>query len=195
MVPGRSAKRKGAKKGKSPRGPVLRLERSYPNQPVVTHMVPCASIPLSFTVTTGIVSAAIDFAATVAVLDWTPRFTQLYEEFRVVSGEASIQMMSSSNTGVMCFFWDEKTSTAPTAGAANERALIRKSCSDITKAVVTWHARDLADLAYQPIGTTYHPVFLKVYTDTANFNAPITAIPAVVISCRLIIQFRGFVTQ
>ncbi len=60
---------------------------------------------------------------------------------------------------------------------------------------MTWRARDLVDLQYTPCGTGVTPVALCVYTDAANFGAPITVTDLGIIEFEFQIEFRGFETN
>jgi len=161
----------------------------------VEHWVPCSSIPLNFTVTTGVISSSVDFNPTAAVTNWNPRFSDLYEEFRIMEVAMTINSASSTNSGIFRMFWDEKSSSVPTAGAANERGTIIHACSDLRPRIAKWLAKDLADLDYIPILTSVHPVYFKLYTDSANYGSPIVATMAVVLTSKMRIQFRGYITQ
>lgn len=166
---------------------------SYKDQPIPILKVPGNGGVITTTVTTGVISVA--FACdTSTVTDWANRFSSLFEEYRLVRVDAKIDTFSVLNPGLLKIFFDEKSSTVPTAAAALERSQRDIAASNTGRHVVTWRVRDIADLVYSPTGTNYTPVWLKIYTDNGNLGSSIVATPYGFVSFMYTFQFRGYST-
>jgi len=169
--------------------------RSYPNQPIASHLVPCIPTAITTANTTGLLSLNIQIDPTVLVQSWATRFQTLYEEYRVIGAIAKIHFFSSVIPGVLATYWDEKTPfTAPVLADATDRSIRRTSLSQTDHPLLMrWTAKDLLDLQYTPIATSNPSVGLALFTNNANFGAP-TVGPVAVgnVELQLHIQFRGF---
>ncbi len=153
--------------------------------------LPCTPSLLSTTVTTGVISAAIQIGSG-QITGFTSRFGSTFDEFRILKCKVDIRSVTAS-TGVSVMFFDEKSISAPTANESFER--IGSRCPNTNakpnpKSMV-WKARDLLDLQYTAIGGSVTPVTFKVYTDTANWGAPSSVTALWIIEPTLTIEFRG----
>ncbi len=92
------------------------------------------------------------------------------------------------------FYLDEKNSTNPSAGTALDHTRIEISNVPQTSDKlyeIGWVANDLLDLEWTPVTTSYTPVWLKAYTDVANFGSNSTTVATFLLSGALRVQFRG----
>jgi hypothetical protein len=149
---------------------------------------------LSTTVGTGVISANFTPADVVANTTlWATRFLLTYEEYRVVACRITIRMFSSTNPGLICFFFDEKSATLPSATVALEKASVKLSASaNNSERIMMWRPTDFTDLNYNAVGTSFSPVNFKVYTDTSNFGSSAVVTPYLMLEISSLVQFRGF---
>jgi hypothetical protein len=197
---GRNRGRKGAtiKRGGRARGvwnPRMELSdsASYAGQQHFRVKLTGAVQLSAFTVTTGVVTQA--YAVTAAdIIGFATRFGSTFDEYRILGFDARVRPVGA-NSGVAAMWFDEKNTAAPTANEANERSLSLYSNSNAasnTQITLRWRAHDLLDLQYTPIGTTsVQPVTFKIYTDNANYGAPITAVGAWLVEPLYYVEFRG----
>jgi hypothetical protein len=168
---------------------------AYSGQQRATLRLTGESTILSTTVTTGVIAQSLAIDKT-AIGDFATRFASTFDEYRVLKASIKIRPLAVS-TGVTRFFFDEKTSSTPSATQAAERVgqtLANNSAAHASTRSMSWRARDLGDLAYQSIGGSTATVWLKVYTDTANFGAPIAVTPLWLIEYNITFEFRGLKT-
>lgn len=170
---------------------------SYALQPRARHWIPAISAKILTTVTTGVYAFAYPMDPTQVISSWSARFPTLYEEYRVIAVKATVRPFSVTNPGVALLYWDEKTPfTTPSALSSRQRFAKQIALASANRpAVMTWRARDLVDLQYTPCATGVTPVALCIYTDTANYGAPIVATDVGVIEFEFLIEFRGFETN
>lgn len=175
--------------------PNLDLRPSFKGQVLASIIVPQFPVVYSTTVATGVISAALAVDPVTLSYGWATRFGALYEEFRIVKCKAVINFFSSTNPGQINFWWDEVANTAPTVAAAAERTVLRLAAgSNQSRHVISWTPSDLKDLQYSPVGTSVNPVYLKIYTDNANYGATAVATQYMTIQLLATIQFRGLHT-
>ncbi len=174
------------------RSPLYQNIRSYALQPLAQHVVPATSLKL--TSTTGTVASATVVDPTTIVTSWATRFGALYEEYRIVGVRAQTNFFSSTNSGIIAAYWDEKTPfTTPTATIVQQRSTYKTSLSATDRPLrMNWVPKDLLDLEYTPILTGVSPVAICFYTDTAVFGSPNTSVGLAEVSLYLTIQFRGY---
>jgi len=144
------------------------------------------------TVTTGVIQATYA-VSTAAILGFASRFGNAFDEYRILGAELRITPATAS-TGVSKTWFDEKATGVPTSNEAQERTnlpLANTNAMSKSQRVMRWRARDLLDLQYTPIGTVIQPVTWKLYTDAANWAAPVTATTLFIIESVLTIEMRG----
>lgn len=149
---------------------------------------------LTTTVTTGVIAVTYAVAPVANIFGWATRFQNSFEEYRLLGVRFYIRPITAS-TGVTKFWFDEKSTSNPTANEAQERtvvAVLPNTNANVASAkMVSWRARDLLDLEYSAIGAATQPVNFKIYTDTASFGAPVVATTLWLIEPEYHIEFRG----
>jgi len=128
-----------------------------------------------------------------AINAFATRFGATWSEYRITEVIMKIRMMSSINPGLVQFWFDEQSITAPTATEAVQRAALSMSASDIAPRSIVWRPTDINDLTYVPIGTTQTVCSYKTYTDNANFGSANTVVNYLVLAPLFRVQFRGIV--
>lgn len=165
---------------------------AYRGQPVAVMDLPCASYILSTTATTGVI--ANNFQLNVgSILNFTTRYGAAFSEYAIIGCEFKIRPLAAS-TGVSAFWFDDTITTAPTLNESMGRIAEKKSntnASPQSAFSMYWKARQLTDLTFNSTSTSYTAVNFKVYTDNANYNAPVTAAPMWLIQPVVKIILRG----
>jgi hypothetical protein len=170
---------------------LILLVPSYPKQVVWQSWLPAAPRKLTTTVTTGLIADAYVVSFGIPT-NFATRFGSTWVEARVVKARFSVRMFSSTNTGVLRFWYDEKLASAPTLAEAQERAILSINASDITsRPQAQWVCTDIGDLGYLSIGSPATKVTFKSYTDNANFGSSIVALDYCEIIPEVLVQFRG----
>jgi hypothetical protein len=165
---------------------------AYAGQQRVTFVLPYDTLVSATTVTTGVISVAIPLQFS-SIQSFSTRFGSTFDEARLLSATVKIRPVNVSS-GVTRFFFDEKSSSAPSIADAQERVgLTLPNTSANTAAVtrMTWRARDLLDLEYSPIGSTVPSAYFKIYTDLATFGAPATVTQLWFIEIDYTVELRG----
>lgn len=167
--------------------------QSYAGQTRYRVELPSLSTVRSTTVTTGVI--AFNFGVSAAeITGFASRFGNTFDEYRIVGARVLIRPCSAS-TGVSSMWFDEKSPSAPTANESNERfgdRLCNSNAMSKSFTQMRWSARDLLDLEFTDTGTTsVTPVTFKVYTDAANWGAPITVTPLWVLEMFITFEFKG----
>jgi hypothetical protein len=166
---------------------------AYQQQDVVRMRVKASPYVLSTTVTTGVISSAFALEPTSKIGDFGARFQSTFDEYMVTKVRLRIRPLTTA-TGVSSFFFDEKSSTAPTLAMANERQstiLSHAQANSSSFKVMNFITRDLLDLQFTDITTGKILGYFKVYTDTANFGAPIAVTALWIIEPEFTILFKG----
>jgi len=128
---------------------------------------------LSTTITTGVIASAISINFG-QVTGFLTRFNSTFDECRILGCDVRITPVSASS-GVSKMWFDEKSSSTPTANEAQERTampLANTNTMSKSRTLMRWRARDLLDLQYNAVSATATPVTFKVYTDLATWGAP-----------------------
>jgi len=190
------SKRRGLKKPKQPLAVRVRQELSdgnaYRSQQKCVLTVPGTPFLLTTTITTGVISA-LAAVGTGAITSFAARFGSTFDEYRVLGANLKITPVAAS-TGVSKLWFDEKSNAAASLVDSQERnalALANTNAMSKSQAVMKWRARDLLDLQYTPIATATTPVYWKLYTDTANWGAPVAVTALWLVEVDTIIEFRG----
>jgi len=148
---------------------------------------------VSTTITTGVISDSVGVSPINQVESFAARFGSTFDEYRTLSARAKIRILAPS-TCVTRFFWDEKSASNPTLADSAERVgktLCNNSANPKSAATMSWRARDLLDLQYVAIGTNFVPVYFKIYTDAANYGAPVAVTALVQVEIDITVEFRG----
>lgn len=193
------SKRRAAQKNKMTAvNPLLRLLPAFPGQ--VTFQCPLivGGGAVLTTVTTGVAAVALAISAG-EVNGWAARFGSTFEEFRITRCTTRLRMFSSTNPGVLTCWYDEKNTGAPTLNESESKPRLVDTfpCSSVDQVhKITWVPSDPLDLQYTATSTTsVVPVTFKVYTNAADWGAPIVATQVAHIDQEYIVQFRGMHSQ
>jgi hypothetical protein len=182
---------KRVKKTANPTKIFISLVPSYPKQVVWQSWLPAAPRKLTTTVTTGLIADAYTVSFGIPT-NFATRFGSTWVEARVVRAKFAVRMFSSTNSGVLRFWYDEKLASAPTLVEAQERAMLSVNASDITvRSAPEWTCTDITDLGYLSVSAPATKVTFKSYTDNANFGSSIIALDYCEICPEVLVQFRG----
>ena len=141
------------------------------------------------------IASVVSVDPTTVVDDWATRFASLWEEYRIVKVVADVTTFSSTLSGQLACYWDEQSSSAPTANSAERRGIFKFPLSaNNRKHIFRWNPTDYLDLEYKPVGTASTPVWFKLFSDSANYgtSAADQGKPVGTIVLTLNVQFRGF---
>jgi len=191
--------RNNAKAGKRPARSAqhrqdLELHPSFRGQPCATFK--CHGLPhlLTTTVTTGVVAAVTAVDPVTDVNSWATRFGALWREYRVVKATLEIELFNTANPGILSFYPEEVTSSAPSAATVNNVTTKRISCADVFKVHRhVWVPSGPQDLGYIQGTVSSASAWFKLYTDTANFGAPAVVTVLGVYTVTYVIQAREFI--
>jgi len=188
------ANRGGTRKSgqqKSMKALEVKLIRSYPNQAVWQVWIPGTPTKFTTTVTTGVI-AGTSIVNITNISAFATRFSSTFVEYRIIRARFRVRLFSSTNPGVLHFWIDEKTTSAPTLAEATERATLVVSASAIDRQPeLSWTAADPVDLAYNGTSTALNSATFKVYSNNANFGSSIVATDYLEIEPMFELQFRG----
>jgi hypothetical protein len=149
------------------------------------------SIPYTTATTTGIIAATYQIKAS-NINGFTTRFGSTFVEFRIIRASMKVNLSSSTNTGSIAMWFDEKSTSAPTSTEANERATVVCPAGCGRPQTMKWVVRDPVDMDYQPIGTlTLALATWKIYTDAAIFGSTGVATVYATVTPTFEVQFRG----
>ncbi len=185
-------------KGRNPsnfRGKEAQLElsliRTYPKQAVWETWLPGAPTKLVTTVTTGVIASTLPVSAT-SITSFTTRFASTFVEYRIIRAHWRLRFFSSTNPGVIQFWIDEKSASAPTLAEAQERAtrICSASGTNLTPSV-SWVCADPLDLQYIATSAATTVASFKSYTNNANFGSSIVATDYLEVEPEFQVQFRG----
>lgn len=143
----------------------------------------------------GNVAQNVSIDVTALLTNWT-HIATVFREYAVVGLKLEIRMANVVNgAGVVAVYLDESSATAPSAAEAMRRARLDVLINQQTvpgSYMLSWTPRDLLDLDYTASGTAFVPIYLKVYTDTVNFNAGSTTTGDVIITGAVALDLRGY---
>lgn len=166
---------------------------SYAGQQRAILTIPGTANLYSTTVTTGVIASRLPIGIN-NITDFAARFGTTFEEYRILSASYKIVCISAS-TGLTKMWLEEKdVLSTPTLNESREKThqnFPNSNNNAKSQRTMRWRARDLLDLEYQPIATTFNPVSLSIYTDTATLGAPATVTALWVIEPMVTIEFRG----
>jgi len=144
----------------------------------------------------GTINQAIQVANTL-ITAFSSRFSNTFDEYRILGCTFKVQSVSAPG-GLTAFWYDEKSTSAPTLNNAQERTIMSVLPNNDANArsygTFTWKAKDLLDLQYTSVATSVTPVTFKVYTDTANYASPAST-NIWFIQPVLTVEFRGIASN
>jgi hypothetical protein len=143
-------------------------------------------------VATGVIALSMDVSP-VNIDAFVARFSNTFQEYRIIRAKVTIRMFSSTNPGLIQFWWDENDTTTPTVSDAVQRFTqsVNASATSMDE-VFQWTASDPKDLQYTTTSGSYQvPVRFKAYTNNANFASSIVATDYFEVIPEFQFQFRG----
>jgi len=166
---------------------------AYAGQPVQEETIPCTSYILTTTATTGLIANVFGVTKD-AVVNFSTRYADLWSEYAIVGATIEITPLQQGASGVSAFFFDDFNTSVPTLNESMGR-IVRKlsnsAANPKSTTTMTWSARSLTDLTFQPTSVGYTAVNFKVYTDNTNYGSPTTATQLWLIRPKLKIILRG----
>jgi len=128
---------------------------------------------------------------------WATRFAGTFREYAIVGARLELRMNNVAVTaGILAAFLDEETAAAPTATQALNRPRLDVTVGPVFEPRayhLDWKPADILDLDFVDTGTTFTPVWLKLYTDQTNFGTTASTSGQVIITGSLALEFRGYV--
>jgi len=171
----------------------LTLVKTYPHQVVWETWLPATPIKVTTTVTTGVIATSL-LCNTGGIANFAVRFGSTFVEYRMIRVRMQIRFFSSTNPGVIQFWYDEKQTGAPSLADAQERAVLVCSAASVDRQpLLKWICSDTLDLQYSDIGALVTPVTFKAYSDNANFGSSVVATDYFELEPEFQYQFRGLV--
>lgn len=154
-------------------------------------------VPLSFVVQTiaaGALAAVIPIDTT-AVTNWV-EFAALFKEYAIVGARLELRPNAMATTsGYSAAYLDETSNAAPTASSTLQNARVDMLNAPVFRPGgyhITWTPRDILDLDYVATGTNFTPVYLKLFTDVANFGSNVATTGQWIITGSVAFEFRGY---
>jgi hypothetical protein len=165
--------------------------RAYLGQQYEVVVLPGTTGTLTTTVTSGVISYVE--TPSLSRVTGSSRFTAAWDEYRIIHVSYELYPLTVS-TGVICAWFDEKSSASPTTLEAQERNTAKFLCTNAHGKVhhMVWEPRDLLDLEYvSSSNTSTTSVYFKVYTEASGWGATAVATPIWVVKPTLTVEFRG----
>ena len=155
-------------------------------------------IPISqqtVAIAAGSLSAVIPMDVT-TVRNWSSRFAAIFREYAIVGARLEVRCQNvSPAAGLVAAYIEEQSAVAPTANEAADRPRLDMVAGPLTvpRAYrINWKPQDLLDLDFIPVGTTFTPAWLKLFTNTADFGTTAGTTGQVIVTGSLAMEFRGY---
>ena len=131
------------------------------------------------------------------IQDWATRFATLFREYAIVGARLELRPQNvSPASGIIVAYLDEQTSSVPTTAEALARPRLDMIAGPLTvpRAYhLDWTPADILDLDFVSVASTFTPVWVKMFTNVANFGAGAGMTGQVLITGSLALEFRGFI--
>lgn len=139
-------------------------------------------------------AVATAFAPSLNSVPNTASFKTTYDEFRIVGMRFHAQAVAA-NPGSTAFYIDDSDSSNPTTTTTWSRrptVLPNSSANYLSTKSWTYRCEDTVDLQFYPTatGSAYTPCALKIYSDAATMNSPISS-NLFLVWADLQVEFRG----
>lgn len=139
------------------------------------------------------------------VRDWANKWQTVFEEYRLLGLRAIVRLVSGTTTafpvppqGVAAIWLDEQNSGAPSsADSRSERHAELSlgpsimSVADQSICELSWTPHDLADMAWSPTSGATNPLYLKVFTNVADWGTRSDQSNRIQIEVAYRVLFRG----
>lgn len=149
--------------------------------------------PLKYTttVTTGVIASSTNILYSL-ISSFTTRFAT-WDEYRVVRVLFRIRFFSSTNPGIVRFWVEDRSSSAPTLAIAEAARGVVANASDVTREFrLDYKIMDPVYVDYTQLNATQSVGYFNVYTNNANYGASAAATDYCVVTPVFTIQFRGY---
>jgi len=166
----------------------------FRRQPNVVMRVISGTVPLATTVATGLISYVQTVDPTADIPNWSSRFASLYQKYRLLK-VACTATLTSASTGMAAAWFNDESSTPPTFPEAEEQAqnwFPLSNASSRSSHTFMWTATDLNNLFFNDVATSSVSTNFKIFTNAANYGAPITATNVLVMNYTYWLEFRGY---
>jgi len=153
--------------------------------------------PTTLTTAASVLSVTTSCDPIANITGFAARFGATFTEYRVLAVKVEVYptvgTATFTNTQVLVWF-DEANTNNPTSNEAKELVQplrIQMSAYQSPIKSMKWHARDLNDLAYTPVATSFSPVTVKYYSDGTwgAIGAAVTTLG--VARSWFLVEFRG----
>jgi hypothetical protein len=184
----------GSRMNSLKRNPLLRLEVEFPGQAHTQQWLSANPLRLITTVTSGEVSNSFALA-TSSIPNFTTRFAA-FQECRVVGARVRVELFSSTQPGMICHWFESGLDvSAPSATDAINQIVKRFPASDVfSPHGLQYIPSDPLELQWAPLtGTATIAGNYNVYTDNANYGAPIVVTALGIAQLDLLVQLRGLI--
>jgi hypothetical protein len=150
---------------------------------------------LTNTVTTGLLQFVLKLDPCSDIENLATRFGADYEEVRSLGVRVMLTALQGNTNGISAYWIDEKYSNAPTLSESQGKTvgwIMHSQTADRHKES-TWTPNDVADEAFvnATAGSIGNAAYFKVFTNNANYNAPITATSLFLVQATYVLEFRG----
>jgi hypothetical protein len=148
---------------------------------------------ITTTVTTGLIALATAIQAGL-VSNFNSRFGTTFDEYLIESFDLYINMCSSSNPGVINFWFETQSTSSPSAAdATNNKTKTISAGSNEKQWRLHFNPRNAVTQAWTPISTTTAPIgYLKTFTNNSTFASSVVATDYAVLTGTLHVAFRGW---
>lgn len=187
----RGGTRKSGQRGSMKADPALQLRPEYRGEPCVALKLNRSPLVQITTVTTGAV--AVDLPIRSAdIPTFSTRFAA-WKEWRIVKTVCRLKCLSSTATGIMNMWFDNQAYAPTSSLSQNERALRVNVSSVDREHTLTYTPHDVDEQAWTAVGTDFTSGYIKLFTNTADYGAPIVVTSVTLLDVLHTVQFRGFV--
>jgi hypothetical protein len=177
---------------------ILGADRSLSSErsvyPFVNLDVPIGQVTSLITAGGAAASVPLDLTQ---IPSFSTRFASLFREYAIVGARLELRLNNTlNNAGLVCGYLDEQSSAAPTANECASRPRLDMLLTQQFQPGsyrMSWKPRDLLDLDFVNTATTFTPVWLKIFTNVANFGTTASTTGQVIVTGTLALVFRGYV--
>lgn len=150
---------------------------------------------LTNTVTTGVLQYVLKLDPNADIENFSTRFGADYEEVRCLGAKVRINPLAGVSNGISAYWVDEKYASVPTLTESTGKTVgwIQHSSSADRAKSLTWKPNDIADSSFvvATAGSIGNAAYFKVYTNNAQYNAPIVATSLFMVQVTYVLEFRG----
>jgi len=154
-------------------------------------------IPSFAAIVAGGLTTVLSISASAALIENWAAFSALFGEFCLVGFTLEFRMNNVvTPAGLILIYVDEKSAAAPTfvnAASAPHLDILVSQTESPSKHLVSWKARDLADLQWTSTAATELPVWVKLFAAVASTGTAAGTTGTVQITGAVQVSFRGYV--